>query len=191
MSSGSDGDSKGDTTDSKEAEQRSNSGQQQGTSNLDSSPPPQSLILPGYYPAQYSRQQAGFTTPEMSFYYQQQQSYRASVPSSTTSSAVDSTQRRESPVYFGRGYLPQQQAYGGAPGRIYEASGSDSGGSHPRGGASEVELGVGVVAGAAAAAASLLYQTSFPGGKVNYSPTYPTVGGSTPQTGYPEGLSRR
>jgi len=191
MSSSSEGDSKGDTTDSKEAEHRSNSVKQQGISNLDSSPPPQSVILPGYYPAQFSRQQAGFTSPEISYYYQQQQSYRASVPSSTTSSAVESTQRRESPVYFGRGYHPQQQAYGGAPGRIYEASGSDSGGTHPRGVASEVELGVGVVAGAAAAAASMLYQTSYPGAKVNYSPSYPTVGGSSSQTGYPEGLSRR
>ncbi len=192
MSSSSEGDSKGDTIDSKEVEDSSNTGQRQDY--LESSPPPQSMILPGYYPAQYSRQQAGYTSPEVGYYYQQQQSYRASIPA--TSSTSESAPRRDSPVYFGRSFLPQQQQpYGGAPRRVYDAAGSvpsvsDSGGTHQRGSASEVDLGAGGVAGAAAAAASLLYQSSYPGGKVSYNPNYP-MGGSPSQTGYPEGLSRR
>jgi len=184
--------------DSKGVDESSKTGQQQRFE--DSPTPPQSMILPGYYPAQYAPRQTAYASPEVNYYYHhQQQNFGASA--TADSSAGEST--RDSPVQLSRAFVPQQQhqqTYGGAPGRTYDASSgaAPTGSSIPdsaaplrRSGEPEGDLGIGGAAGAAAAAASLLYQTSYPGGKVNYNPNYPTMGGPPSPTGYPEGVPRR
>jgi len=184
--------------DAKGVDESGKTGQQQRFE--DSPTPPQSMILPGYYSAQQYSRQTAYASPEVNYYYHhQQQNFGGSA--TADSSAGEST--RDSPVQLGRAFVSRQQhqqSYGGASGRTYDASSGavpsgssipDSAAPRRRSGDPEGNLGIGGAAGAAAAAASLLYQTSYPGGKVNYNPNYPTMGGPPSPTGYPEGVPRR